>query len=77
MLHEVCADLAVVKALAQAAESEVGVGKYGPITSLNDELIEEHQAAGELVLISTGPGFYLQRGGDAFEIDAGRVTGCV
>ena len=44
MLHEICADFTVMKALPQAAESEVGVGKYGSISFLNDELIERYLA---------------------------------
>ena len=52
MLHKVCADLAVVKTLAQATESEIEVGKYGSISFLNDELIEKREAARERVVVS-------------------------
>ena len=45
MLHEVGANLAVVKTLAQTSESEVQVGKYSSISFLNDELIKESKAA--------------------------------
>ena len=54
MLHEICADLTVVKALAQAAESKVDVGKYRSISLLNDELIKEGEAARKGVEVS-GP----------------------
>ena len=102
MLNEICADLAVVKTLTQTAESEVEVGKYGSISFLDDELIQEGKTVRKRVLISTGPVgreqvrkrglppllrergqatlpdlFYFQGGGDAFEIDAGGVTGGV
>jgi len=76
MLYEVCANLAVVKALPQTADGEVRVGKDGSISFLNDELIEEGEAAREGALISIDL-FYLQRGGNAFEIDASGVTGRV
>jgi hypothetical protein len=55
MLHEICADLAVVKTLAQTTESEVQVGEYGPIAFLNDELIEEGKAARKRVVVSGPP----------------------
>ena len=83
MLNEICADLAVVKTLTQTAESEVEVGKYGSISFLDDELIEEGEAARERVLIrERGQAplpdlFYLECGSDAFEIDTGGVTGRV
>ena len=82
MLHEICADFTVMKALPQAAESEVGVGKYGSISFLNDELIEESKAARKRVAVSfitivIDTRSDMQCSGDAFQINAGCVTGRV
>ena len=82
MLNKICADLAIVKPLPQTAESEIGVGKDGSISFLNDELIEERKAsrkrvAVSLITIAIEASSYRHCGGDAFEINAGGVTGRV
>ena len=82
MLHKIRADLAVMKTLAQTAESEVEVGEYSSIAFLNDELIQEGKAARKriavsLITMSIEGASYRHCGGDTFEIDAGGVTGGV
>ena len=80
MLNEVCADFAVMKTLAQTAESEVEVGEYCSIAFLNDELIQEGKAARKGVaisLITTGARGYGYRGRNTLEVDGGGVAGRV
>ena len=82
MLYKICTNLAVMKALAQTTESEIGVGKYRSISFLDDELIQERKAsrnrvAVSLITISIEARSYRQCGRKAFEIYAGGVTGRV
>ena len=51
MLNEIGADFAVIKSLSQAAEGVVDVGKYRAISLLDDELVEEAEAACKRVQI--------------------------
>lgn len=52
MLNEVCPYFAVMETLAQTTESEIQVGKYRAISFLNDELVEEREAARKRVVVS-------------------------
>src|SRR5689334_8521433 len=81
MLHEVGANFAVIKTLPQAAEGELCVRKQRSIAILNDESIKEREAVDERAAVSLvallipdlgGDG---DDGGDAFEINGGRVAG--
>lgn len=52
MLNEVCAHLAAMETLPQTTESEIQIWKYSAISFLNDELIEEREAARERVVVT-------------------------
>ena len=65
-----------MKSLPQATESVVDIGEYGAISLLDNELVEEAEAARKRVEINVITRFvsHLQGGGDAFEVDGGGVA---
>src|SRR6185369_16890686 len=65
-----------MKSLPQAAESVVDIGEDGAIALLDDELIEEAEAARKRVGINVIMRFVsdFHGGGDAFEVDGGGVA---
>src|ERR1043165_636267 len=83
MLHEIRANFAVIETLPQAAESEVCVRKQRSIAVLDDQPIKERKGIGEraaicsVALLIADLGGDGDGGGDAFEINRGRVTGRV
>ena len=52
MLDEIGAHFAVIKSLSQAAESVVDIGEYRAIALLDNELVEESEAARKRIKIN-------------------------
>lgn len=81
MLHEVGADVAVIKSLPQTAKRKVEVRKYRAIALLNDQPVQEAKAARERIKVRLiaralrNSSRYRQGSGDAFEVNSSRVSG--
>src|SRR6266571_6645397 len=80
MLHEVDVDFAALRAAAQAAHGHGGVGKQRAVARLQDQAIEELEAAparfeitATTLVLARRPGERSRRT-EAFEVERGRIA---